>query len=87
VPPSSERSLIGASAGSSLGDECIVEAGLYVTAGSKVRMPEGQVVKVNALSGRSGLLYRRNSQTGAIECVYTDAERWGGLNADLHGNG
>jgi 2,3,4,5-tetrahydropyridine-2-carboxylate N-succinyltransferase len=82
-----ERSLIGANAGIgiSLGDECIVEAGLYVTAGSKVRTPEGKVVKAMELSGRSGLLFRRNSQSGAIECVYTDATRWGGLNADLHG--
>jgi 2,3,4,5-tetrahydropyridine-2,6-dicarboxylate N-succinyltransferase len=83
-----ERSLIGANAGIgiSLGDECIVEAGLYVTAGSKVRTPEGKVVKAKELSGRSGLLFRRNSQSGAIECVYTDAKRWGGLNADLHGD-
>ncbi len=83
-----EHSLIGANAGIgiSLGDECIVEAGLYVTAGSKVRTPEGKVVKAKELSGRSGLLFRRNSQSGAIECVYTDAKRWGGLNADLHGN-
>ncbi len=83
-----ERSLIGANAGIgiSLGDECIVEAGLYVTAGSKVRRPDGAVVKAKDLSGRSGLLFRRNSQSGAIECVYTDAARWGGLNADLHGN-
>lgn len=83
-----ERSLIGANAGIgiSLGDECIVEAGLYVTAGSKVRTPDGAVVKAKDLSGRSGLLFRRNSQSGAIECVYTDAARWGGLNADLHGN-
>jgi 2,3,4,5-tetrahydropyridine-2-carboxylate N-succinyltransferase len=83
-----EHSLIGANAGIgiSLGDECIVEAGLYVTAGSKVRTPEGKVVKAKELSGRSGLLFRRNSQSGAIECVYTDAKRWGGLNSDLHGN-
>ncbi len=58
-----ERSLIGANAGIgiSLGDECIVEAGLYVTAGSKVRTPEGHVVKAKDLSGKSGLLFRRNS--------------------------
>ena len=83
-----ERSLIGANAGIgiSLGDECIVEAGLYVTAGSKVRTPEGKIVKAKELSGRSGLLFRRNSQSGAIECVYTNGERWGGLNTELHGN-
>ncbi|MHA7833699.1 MAG: DapH/DapD/GlmU-related protein [Algiphilus sp.] len=81
-----ERSLIGANAGIgiSLGDDCIVEAGLYVTAGSKVLTPEGEVVKAIELSGRSSLLFRRNSQSGAIECAYTNAERWGGLNTVLH---
>jgi len=83
-----ERSLIGANAGIgiSLGDECIVEAGLYVTAGTKVRTPDGQIVKAKDLSGRSGLLFRRNSQTGCVEVISTNAERWGGLNDDLHGN-
>lgn len=83
-----EQSLLGANAGIgiSLGDECIVEAGLYVTSGTKVRTPEGEVVKAKELSGRSGLLFRRNSQSGAVECVYTDGDRWGGLNTNLHGN-
>ncbi|SFH99030.1 2,3,4,5-tetrahydropyridine-2-carboxylate N-succinyltransferase [Bradyrhizobium sp. cf659] len=53
---------------------------------SKVRTPEGKIVKAKELSGRSGLLFRRNSQGGAIEGVYTNGERWGGLNTELHGN-
>lgn len=83
-----ERSLLGANAGIgiSLGDECIVEAGLYVTAGTKVRLPDGQVVSAKTLSGRSGLLFRRNSQTGAVEVLPTNSERWGGLNTNLHTN-
>ncbi|WP_133646837.1 tetrahydrodipicolinate N-succinyltransferase N-terminal domain-containing protein [Paraburkholderia flava] len=84
-----ERSLLGANAGIgiSLGDECIVEAGLYVTAGTKVKLPDGTIVAARQLSGQSGLLFRRNSQSGAVEVLYTDASRWGGLNASLHGNG
>jgi 2,3,4,5-tetrahydropyridine-2-carboxylate N-succinyltransferase len=83
-----ERSLLGANAGIgiSLGDECIVEAGLYVTAGTKVTTPEGEVVAARELSGRSGLLFRRNSQSGAVETLITDSSLWGGLNADLHSN-
>lgn len=67
--------LIGANAGIgiSLGDRCTVEAGLYVTAGSKVTVFDetGAVVKTVAardLSGGSDMLFRRNSQSGAIEC-------------------
>ena len=83
-----ERSLLGANAGIgiSLGDECIVEAGLYVTAGTKVRLPDGSVVAARTLSGRPGLLFRRNSQSGAVEVLETNAERWGGLNTALHSN-
>lgn len=83
-----ERSLLGANAGIgiSLGDECIVEAGLYVTAGTKVRLPDGTVVAARTLSGSSGLLFRRNSQSGAVEVLPTHAERWGGLNTSLHSN-
>ena len=83
-----QRSLIGANAGTgiSLGDDCIVEAGLYLTAGTKVRMPDGQVVSARQLSGQSGLLYRRNSQTGAVEAIPADASKWGGLNTALHSN-
>lgn len=83
-----ERSLLGANAGIgiSLGDECIVEAGLYVTAGTKVKTPDGQVVAARELSGQSGLLFRRNSQTGAVEALTTNASVWGGLNSNLHTN-
>jgi 2,3,4,5-tetrahydropyridine-2,6-dicarboxylate N-succinyltransferase len=79
--------LIGANAGVgvSLGDDCIVEAGLYVTAGSKVALPDGSVVKARELSGASNLLYRRNSVTGGIEAVQRTGT-WGGLNAALHAN-
>ncbi|MFG1961108.1 2,3,4,5-tetrahydropyridine-2,6-dicarboxylate N-succinyltransferase [Nonomuraea sp. NPDC049028] len=82
-----ERCLLGANAGIgiSLGDDCVVEAGLYVTAGTKVALPDGRVVKAKSLSGTNGLLFRRNSQTGAVEA----APRAGGpveLNASLHAN-
>ena len=85
-----ERCLLGAEAGIgiSLGDECVVEAGLYVTAGTLVAVhgPEGvQVVKARQISGASGLLYRRNSQTGAVEALPRSA-KWDGLNAALHQN-
>lgn len=85
-----ERCLLGAEAGIgiSLGDECVVEAGLYVTAGTMVSVhgPEGvEVVKARQLSGLGGLLYRRNSQTGAVEALPRSA-KWEGLNAALHSN-
>jgi 2,3,4,5-tetrahydropyridine-2-carboxylate N-succinyltransferase len=82
-----ERCLLGANAGIgiSLGDECIVEAGLYVTGGSLITLPDGEVVKGRTLSGASGLLFRRNSVTGAIEATQR-AGNWGGLNAALHKN-
>ena len=82
-----ERCLLGANAGIgiSLGDECIVEAGLYVTGGSLITLPDGEVVKGRTLSGASGLLYRRNSVTGAIEATQRSGN-WGGLNAALHKN-
>ncbi|MGB0848226.1 MAG: DapH/DapD/GlmU-related protein [Thiolinea sp.] len=83
-----EKCLIGANAGLgiSLGDECIIESGLYVTAGSKIKTPEGNIVSARELSGCSGLLFRRNSQNGAIEAIATNSELWGGLNAALHSN-
>ena len=82
-----ERCLLGAEAGIgiSLGDECVVEAGLYVTAGTLVKMPDGEIVKARQLSGASGLLYRRNSQTGAVEAIPRSVS-WEGLNAALHHN-
>jgi 2,3,4,5-tetrahydropyridine-2-carboxylate N-succinyltransferase len=83
-----EHCLIGANAGIgiSLGDHCTVEAGLYVTGGTKITMPDGSVRRGRELSGQSGLLYRRNSQSGAVEVVATDSSSWAGLNAELHAN-
>ena len=80
-------SLIGANAGIgiSLGDGSVVEAGTYVTAGSKIKLPDGEVVKGAALSGVANLLFRRNSLTGALEAVPRTGT-WGGLNAALHSN-
>ena len=77
--------LVGANAGIgiSLGDGCVVEAGCYVTAGTKVSLPDNRVVKARELSGRHGLLFRRNSVTGAVE-VLVRAGDWGGLNVALH---
>jgi 2,3,4,5-tetrahydropyridine-2-carboxylate N-succinyltransferase len=81
------RCLLGANAGIgiSLGDDCVVEAGLYVTAGTRVTLPDGTVTKAAELSGTDGLLFRRNSVTGAVEVL----ARSGGtveLNAALHSN-
>jgi 2,3,4,5-tetrahydropyridine-2-carboxylate N-succinyltransferase len=82
-----ERCLLGANAGLgiSLGDECIVEAGLYITAGTRVTLPGGEVVKALELSGANNLLFRRNSQTGAVEAQQRSGV-WGGLNEMLHAN-
>ncbi len=79
--------LVGANAGLgiSLGDESVVEAGCYVTAGTKVTLPDGGVVKARELSGAAGMLFRRNSVTGAVEAVPRSGS-WGGLNAVLHTN-
>jgi 2,3,4,5-tetrahydropyridine-2-carboxylate N-succinyltransferase len=81
-------SLIGANGGLgiSLGEECIVEAGLYVTAGTRVTTPDGDVVKAKDLSGSNRLLFRRNSVTGAVEVLPRSGTSWGGLNAALHAN-
>jgi len=82
-----ERCLIGANAGIgiALGDDCVVEAGLYVTAGTKVTLAGGEVVKARSLSGRNGLLFIRNSVTGAVEMRRREAGRIP-LNAELHAN-
>lgn len=85
-----ERCLLGANAGIgiSLGDECIVEAGLYVTAGTLVAVhgADGvETVKARQLNGAAGLLYRRNSRTGTVEALPRSA-KWDGLNAALHAN-
>lgn len=81
------RCLLGANSGIgiSLGDDCIVEAGCYVTAGSRVTLPDGRVVKALELSGASDLLFRRNSQTGILEALPRNAS-WKGLNTTLHSN-
>ncbi|MGW0389670.1 2,3,4,5-tetrahydropyridine-2,6-dicarboxylate N-succinyltransferase [Streptomyces sp. NPDC003042] len=80
-----ERTLVGAEAGVgiALGDECVVEAGLYVTAGTRVTLPDGQIVKALELSGADNILFRRNSVTGAVEARPYKAA-WGGLNEILH---
>ncbi len=82
-----ERCLLGANAGIgiALGDDCVVEAGLYVTASTKVTLPGGQVVKARTLSGSSGLLFLRNSVSGTIE-VRRREGRGVELNAALHQN-
>jgi 2,3,4,5-tetrahydropyridine-2-carboxylate N-succinyltransferase len=82
-----ERCLLGANAGVgiSLGDDCVIEAGCYITAGSRIALPDGRVVKARELSGLPGLLFWRNSQNGALEA----RPRTGGgieLNAALHAN-
>jgi 2,3,4,5-tetrahydropyridine-2,6-dicarboxylate N-succinyltransferase len=81
-----ERCLIGANAGIgiSLGDDCIVEAGCYVTAGARILLEDGRVLKAKELSGQKGLLFRRNSQSGALEATRRSGI-WDGLNAQLHG--
>ncbi len=85
-----ERCLLGANAGVgiSLGDDCVVEAGCYVTAGTKVTLPDGQVVKARELSGSDHVLFRRNSVSGAVEAVpwKTDGSAGVQLNVELHAN-
>ncbi|MFE2429622.1 2,3,4,5-tetrahydropyridine-2,6-dicarboxylate N-succinyltransferase [Streptomyces sp. NPDC059373] len=80
-----ERCLLGAEAGIgiALGDDCVVEAGLYVTAGTRVTLPDGKIVKALELSGVDNLLFRRNSTTGTVE-VLPRSGSWGGLNEVLH---
>jgi 2,3,4,5-tetrahydropyridine-2-carboxylate N-succinyltransferase len=82
-----EKTLLGANSGIgiSLGDNCVVEAGIYITAAAKVTLPDGEVVKAAKLSGVNNLLFRRNSQTGALEALPKNGS-WGGLNAALHKN-
>jgi 2,3,4,5-tetrahydropyridine-2-carboxylate N-succinyltransferase len=82
-----QRCLLGANSGLgiSLGDDCVVEAGLYVTAGTVVRLPDGNTTKARELSGANNLLFRRNSTSGAVEVVQRQGT-WGGLNAALHKN-
>ena len=87
------RCLVGANAGIgiSLGDDCVVEAGCYVTAGTKVLLagpsgdPEPRVVKAAELSGADGVLFRRNSLSGAVEALPRSGAGIA-LNAALHAN-
>jgi len=82
-----QRTLLGANSGIgiSLGDDCVVEAGVYITAGSKISLPDGKVVKAKELSGGNNLLLRRNSQNGALEAL-PKTGTWSGLNSILHSN-
>jgi 2,3,4,5-tetrahydropyridine-2-carboxylate N-succinyltransferase len=79
-----ERCLLGANSGIgiSLGDDCVVEAGLYVTAATPVMTPDG-VVKARELSGRNGLMFIRDGQTGQVIARQRTGS-WGGLNESLH---
>ena len=79
-----ERCLLGANSGIgiSLGDDCLVEAGLYVTAATPVMTPDG-VVKARELSGRNGLMFIRDGQTGQVIARQRTGS-WGGLNESLH---
>ena len=82
-----ERTLLGANSGAgiSLGNDCVIEAGVYITAGSKILLPDGKIVKAKELSGANNLLFRRNSQSGALEVVPKSGS-WSGLNSVLHSN-
>ena len=83
-----ERCLLGSNSGLgiSLGDDCVIEAGLYLTAGTIVTLDDGQQVKARELSGRPGLMFLRHSVTGAVQ-ARARATAWGGLNAQLHAAG
>jgi 2,3,4,5-tetrahydropyridine-2,6-dicarboxylate N-succinyltransferase len=80
-----QRCLLGANSGLgiSLGDDCVIEAGLYLTAGTILTLPDGRQAKARDLSGQSGLLFRRNSITGSVEAI-TRPGTWGSLSTDLH---
>ena len=82
-----QRTLLGANSGIgiSLGNDCVVEAGTYITAGSKISLPDGTTVKAKELSGANNLLFRRNSQSGALEALPKTGS-WSGLNSVLHSN-
>jgi 2,3,4,5-tetrahydropyridine-2,6-dicarboxylate N-succinyltransferase len=83
-----ERCLLGSNSGLGicLGDDCVIEAGLYLTAGTIVTLDDGQQVKARELSGRPGLMFLRHSVTGAVQARARTAA-WGGLNAQLHAAG
>ena len=79
--------LLGANSGLgiSLGDNCVIEAGAYITAAAKIKLPDGEIVKGAELSGANNLLFRRNSLTGGLEAL-PKTGTWGGLNSVLHAN-
>ena len=86
-----EKCLVGANAGIGipLGDRCTVEAGLYVTAGTKIQLLDDQknvveVVKGRDLAGKADLLFRRDSISGAVQCVTNKSAI--ALNEELHAN-
>jgi 2,3,4,5-tetrahydropyridine-2-carboxylate N-succinyltransferase len=86
-----DNSLIGANAGIGipLGDRCIVESGLYITAGTKIRMldntgAEVEKLKARDLAGQPDLLFRRNSENGCVECLTNKSAIE--LNEALHAN-
>ena len=82
-----EKCLLGANSGLgiSLGNNCVIEAGTYITAAAKVRLPDGEIVKAASLSGANNVLFRRNSLDGCLEAVMREGS-WGGLNSVLHSN-
>jgi 2,3,4,5-tetrahydropyridine-2-carboxylate N-succinyltransferase len=82
-----EKCLLGANSGLgiSLGNNCVIEAGTYITAAAKVRLPDGEIVKASTLSGANDLLFRRNSLDGCLEAIMRTGS-WGGLNSVLHSN-
>jgi 2,3,4,5-tetrahydropyridine-2-carboxylate N-succinyltransferase len=82
-----EKCLLGANSGLgiSLGNNCVIEAGTYITAAAKVRLPDGEIVKASSLSGANDLLFRRNSLDGCLEAIMRTGS-WGGLNSVLHSN-
>ena len=82
-----EKCLLGANSGLgiSLGNNCVIESGTYVTAAAKIRLPDGEIVKASSLSGSSNLLFRRNSLDGCLEVIMRTGS-WGGLNSVLHSN-
>jgi len=82
-----ERCLLGANSGLgiSLGNDCVIESGTYITAGSKITLPDGTIVKARELSGANNLIFRRNSVSGNLEVV-PKIGGWDGLNSILHAN-
>jgi 2,3,4,5-tetrahydropyridine-2-carboxylate N-succinyltransferase len=82
-----EKCLLGANSGLgiSLGNNCVIESGTYITAAAKIRLPDGEIVKASSLSGANNLLFRRNSLDGCLEAIMRTGS-WGGLNSVLHSN-